>query len=140
VRNAKRPIRGRKNLSWRQAFIKAYMARGERRKTGRNLSSGNTTRTGSRVSTWMQRIRTITRDTTRSSKNNESSTNARTTKISGPAEKLTPSNPHLADGDMKEAEENSNNAMILQQKQELLATDGDDEEKCEEQKALSHLG
>jgi len=149
VRNAKRPIRGRKNLSWRQAFIKAYMARGERRKTGRNLSSGNTTRTGSRVSTWMQRIRTITRDTTRSSKNNESSTNARTTKnhqssdpeqICGPAEKLTPSNPHLAaDGDMKEAEGNSNNAMRPQQ-EEFLATDGDDEEKCEEQKALSHLG
>ena len=148
MRNAKRPIRGRKNLSWRQAFIKAYMARGERRKTGRNLSSGNTTRTGSRVSTWMQRIRTITRDTTRSSKNNESSTNARTTKdhqssdpeqISGPAEKSTPFNPHLVDGDMKEAEGNSNNAMRPQQ-EEFLATDGDDEEKCEEQKALSHLG
>jgi hypothetical protein len=148
VRNAKRPIRGRENLSWRQAFIKAYMSRGERRRTGRNLSSGNTTRTGSRVSTWMQRSRTITRDTTRRSKNNESSTNARTTKdhqssdpeqISGPAEKSTPSNLHLEDGDMKEAEGSSNNATRPQQ-QELLATDGDDEDKCKEQKALSHLG
>jgi hypothetical protein len=37
VRNAKRPIRGRKNLTWRQAFIKAYTSRGERRKTGRNF-------------------------------------------------------------------------------------------------------
>ena len=152
VRNAKRPIRGRKNLSWhQQAFIKAYMSRGERRRrTGRNLSSGNT-RTVSRVSAWMQSVqrylkslrssRTSTRDTTRSSKNNES--NARTTKnnqrsdpeqISGPAEKATPSNPHLvADaGDiMKEAEGNSNNAMRPpHQQQELLATDGDDEEKC----------
>ena len=148
VRNAKRPIRGRENLSWRQAFIKAFMSRGERRKTGRNLSSGNN-RTVSKASAWKQSVkislnslrysRTITRDTTRSSKNNESSTNARTTKISGPAGKLTPSNPHLADGDMKEAEGSSNNAMRPQQQQELLATDGDDEEKCEEQKALSHL-
>jgi hypothetical protein len=40
---------------------------------------------------------------------------------------------------MKEAEGNSNNAMRPQQ-EEFLATDGDDEEKCEEQKALSHLG
>jgi hypothetical protein len=152
VRNTKRPIRGRKNLSWhQQAFIKAYMSRGERRRrTGRSLSSGNT-RTVSRVSAWMQSVqrylkslrssRTSTRDTTRSSKNNES--NARTTKnnqrsdpeqISGPAEKATPSNPHLvADaGDiMKEAEGNSNNAMRPpHQQQELLATDGDDEEKC----------
>ena len=94
----------------------------------------------------MQRSRTITRDTTRRSKNNES--NARTAKnhqssdpeqISGPPEKLTPSNLHLEDGDMKEAEGSSNNAMRPQQ-QELLATDGDDEEKCKEQKALSHLG
>jgi hypothetical protein len=96
----------------------------------------------------MQRSRTITRDTTRRSKNNESSTNARTTKdhqssdpeqISGPAEKSTPSNLHLEDGDMKEAEGSSNNATRPQQ-QELLATDGDDEDKCKEQKALSHLG
>jgi hypothetical protein len=147
----------RKKLTWRQAFIKAYMSRGERRRIDRNLSSRNT-RTGCRVSEWMQRVqkylnslrsRTSTRDTTRSSKNNES--NARTTKdhqrsdpepISGPAEKLPLSNPHLAaDGDMKEAEGNStNNAMRPQQQQELLATDGDDEEKCEEQKTLSHLG
>ena len=158
VRNAKRPIRGRKNLTWRQAFIKAYMSRGDRRKTGRNLSSGNT-RTGSRVSEWKQRVKISlnslrssrtrsTRDTTRSSKNNES-TNARTTKddqssdpeqSSGPAEKSSPSSLHLEDGDMKEAEENSNNAMIPQQQELLLATDGNDEEKCEEQKALSHLG
>jgi hypothetical protein len=82
VRSAKQPRRG-ENLSWRQAFIKAYMSRGERRKTGRNLSSGNI-RTGSRVSAWKQRVqrflkslllRTSTRD---SSRNNESN-NARTT-------------------------------------------------------------
>jgi hypothetical protein len=130
VRNAKRPIRGRRNLTWRQAFIKAYMSRGAKRRTGRSVSSGNT-RTGSRVSAWMQRAqrylkslrssRTSTRDTTRSSKNNESCLpNARTTKdhqssdpeqISGPAEKSTPFNPHLVDVDIKEAEGNSNNAM-----------------------------
>jgi len=73
------------------------------------------------------RSRTSTRDTTRSSKNNESClTNARTTKdhqssdpeqISGPAEKSTPFNPHLVDGDMKEAEGNSNNAMRPQQQE-----------------------
>jgi hypothetical protein len=33
VRSAKQPRRG-ENLTWRQAFIKAYMSRGERRKTG----------------------------------------------------------------------------------------------------------
>ena len=49
-------------------------------------------------------------------------------------EKLTLSNPHLAD-DMKEAE--GNNAMRPQQ-EGLLATDGDDEEKCEEQCIPSH--
>ena len=83
VRSAKQPRRGEENLTWRQAFIKAYMSRGERRKTGRNLSSGNI-RTGSRVSAWKQRVqrflkslllRTSTRD---SSRNNESN-NARTT-------------------------------------------------------------
>jgi len=36
VRNAKRPIRGRRNLTWRQAFIKAYMSRGAKRRTGRS--------------------------------------------------------------------------------------------------------
>ena len=83
VRSAKQPRRGEENLTWRQAFIKAYMSRGERRKTGRNLSSGNI-RTGSRVSAWKQRVqrflkslllRTSTRD---SSRNNESN-NARPT-------------------------------------------------------------
>ena len=82
VRSAKQSRRG-ENLSWRRASIKAYMSRGERRKTGRNLSSGNI-RTGSRVSAWKQRVqrflkslllRTSTRD---SSRNNESN-NARTT-------------------------------------------------------------
>ena len=32
VRNAKRSRRGEENLTWRQAFIKAYMSRGERRR------------------------------------------------------------------------------------------------------------
>jgi hypothetical protein len=148
VRNAKRPIRGRKNLSWRQAFIKAYMSRGEKRRTGRNLSSRNT-RTVSRVSAWMQRVhrplksfllRTSTRDTRSNvesnactTTNDQSSTNDRK-QISAPAEKLTSSNPHLPD-DMKEAE--GNNAMRPHQQKEFLATDGDDEEKCEEQKAPS---
>jgi hypothetical protein len=147
VRNAKRPIRGRKNLTWRQAFIKAYMSRGEKRRMGRNLSSGNT-RTGSRVSAWTQSVhrslksfllRTSTRDTRSNvesnactTTNDQSSTNRK--QISAPAEKLTSSNPHLPD-DMKEAE--GNNAMRPHQQKEFLATDGDDEEKCEEQKAPS---
>jgi hypothetical protein len=46
------------------------------------------------------------------------------------------SNPHLAD-DMKEAE--GSNTMPRPQQEEFLATDGDDEEKCEEQKTSSRL-
>ena len=80
VRNAKRLRRG-ENLTWRQAFIKAYMSRGERRRTGRNLSSGNI-RTGSRVSAWKQRVQRtlkslLPRTNARDMRSNES--NARTT-------------------------------------------------------------
>jgi hypothetical protein len=150
VRNAKRSRRG-ENLTWHQAFIKAYMSRGERRRAGRNLSSGNNRTAGSRVSAWKQRVqrlmkslllRTSTRDTSRS---NDESNNARITtnhqssnpeQDSDPAEKLPLSNPHLAD-DMKEAE--GNNTMPRPQQEEFLATDGDDEEKCEEQKPSSRL-
>jgi hypothetical protein len=152
VRSTKQPRRG-ENLSWRQAFIKAYMSRGERRRTGRNLSSGNT-RTASRVSAWKQRVQRYlnsilsrprsTRDTRRSnesnartaSKNDQSSTNQK--QVSAPAEKLTSSNPHLAD-DMKDAEGN-NTIRPQEQQEELFATDGDDEEKCKEQEAPSRLG
>ena len=67
VRSAKQPRRG-ENLTWRQAFIKAYMSRGERRRTDRNLSSGNT-RTGTTSSSVLSSLkRTITRYT----KGNES--------------------------------------------------------------------
>jgi hypothetical protein len=55
VRITKRPRRG-ENLTWCQAFIKAYMSRGERRRTGRNLSSRNNRTAGSRVSAWKQRV------------------------------------------------------------------------------------
>jgi hypothetical protein len=73
VRNVKRPRRGEK-LNWCRPSIKAYMSRGERRRTGRILSSRNM-HTGSRVSAWKQRVqrfmkslllRTSTRDTSRS--------------------------------------------------------------------------
>jgi len=147
VRSAKQPRRG-ENLSWRQAFIKAYMSRGERRKTGRNLSSGNT-RTGSRVSAWKQRVqrslnsllsRTRSTRDTRSNQSNACTTNDQSSpnqkQLSAPAEILTSSNPHLAD-DMKNAE---GIITTRPQQQDLLATDGDDEEKCEEQKASYHLG
>ena len=135
-------------MTWRQAFIKAYMSRGEKRRTGINLSSGNI-RTGSSVSAWKQRVqmslksllpRTSARDmrsnesNARTTTNDQSSTNPK--QVTAPAEKLTSSNPHLAD-DTKEAE--GNNAMRPHQ-QEFLATDGDDEEECEEQKAPSRLG
>jgi hypothetical protein len=77
VRNAKKPRRG-ENLTWRQALIKAYMSRGEKRKTGRNLSSGNT-RTGSttsRVLSFLKSLvlRTSLRDT-RSNESNAFTTN-----------------------------------------------------------------
>ena len=68
VRSAKQAPRRGENLTWRQAFIKAYMSRGERRRTDRNLSSGNT-RTGTTSSSVLSSLkRTITRYT----KGNES--------------------------------------------------------------------
>jgi hypothetical protein len=143
VRNAKRPItcRRRKKLTWRQAFIKAYMSRGERRKTGRNLSSGNT-RTVSWVSAWKQRVQRSLKSllsrtrSTRDTRSNESNAACLTKNIqSNTAPKI---NPLLADGDTKDVE--GNNTMRPQQQEEFLATNGDDEEKCEEHKVLSHLG
>jgi hypothetical protein len=148
VRSAKQPRRG-DNLSWRQAFIKAYMSRGERRRTGRNLSSGNTRTTGSRVSVLKHRVQRFlnsllsrtrsTRDT-RSNQSNACTTNDQSSpnlkQVSAPAEILTSTNPHLAD-DMKNAK---GIITTRPQQQDLLATDGDDEEKCEEQKASYHLG
>ena len=159
VRSAKRPRRGEK-MTWCQAFIKAYMSRGERKRMGENLTSRNT-RTGNSVSL-LQRIQRSLKSLllrtriTRESRSNESnahittndqSSNPRQVRFS--AEKLPLSNPHLADDMnerlrrsylyMKEAE--GNNAMRPQQQEEFLAADGDDEEKCKEQKAsLSHLG
>ena len=135
VRNAKRPRRG-ENLTWRQAFIKACMSKGDRRRTDRNLSSRNT-RTGSWASLWMQRVqrslnsflpRTSAPDSTSMTTKDQSSNRPRQVRFT--AEKLASSNPHLAD-DMKEAEEN--NAMRPQQEEEFLPMDGDDDEECKEQ-------
>ena len=118
------------------------MSRGERRRTGGNLSSRNNRTAGSRVSAWKQRVqrslksllsRTSTRDTSRS---NDEPNNARITtdhQSSNPeqdsalAEKLSLSNPHLADGDMKDVEEN-NITRPQQEQEELLAMDGADGE------------
>jgi hypothetical protein len=139
VRSAKQPRRG-EHLSWRQAFIKAYMSRGERRKTGRNLRSRNT-RTGSMVSLpqSVQRfvksilLRTSTRDTRSGESNNartttnyQSSTNPK--QDSDPSEKMAPfSNPRLNDDvvadDMKEDVEDNRKRP---QHQELVT---DEEEK-----------
>ena len=95
VRNAKR--------SRREGVIKAYMSRGERRRTERNLSSRNTRTAVSRVSAWNQRVQRslksllsrtrITRDTRSyesnawTTKNDQSSTNPN--QVSAPAEKKT---------------------------------------------------
>ena len=69
-------------------------------------------------------------------KNDQSSPNQK--QGSAPAEKSASSNPpHLANG-MKDVD--GNNVMLRPQQEELLATDGDDEEKCEEQQASSRLG
>jgi hypothetical protein len=153
VRNAKRPRRG-ENLTWCQAFIKAYMSRGERRRTGGNLSSRNNRTAGSRVSAWKQRVQrflkshlsrtrsagdtrsNVAESNARTTKNDQSSTNPRQVRAPG-ADKLTSSNPHLAN-DMKDAE--GNDTMRPHQQEEFLATDGDEEEKCEEQNASYHLG
>ena len=121
------------------------MSRGERRRTGRNLSSGNMTRTGGSWASLKQRVQrslnsllsrtSSTRDTRSNqsnactTKNDQSSPNQK--QGSAPAEKSASSNPpHLANG-MKAVD--GNNVMLRPQQEELLATDGDDEEKCEEQ-------
>jgi len=135
VRSAKQPRRRGKILSWRQAFIKAYMSRGDRRRTGRNLSSGNTrTGTTSRVlSSLKSRLSRTkgTRDTTRSNaESNAFTTNQHQSSdpekdTIAPAEQLPLSNPHLHDvaDDMKEDVED--NRMRLQQQE----SDKDEEEK-----------
>jgi hypothetical protein len=162
VRNAKRPRRG-ENLTWRRASINAYMSKGEMRRMGGDLSSGNA-RTAGRNSMVLSSLKSVvslpqrvqrslkslllrTRSTgdTRSNvaesdacttKNDQSSTNPRQVRAPG-ADKLTSSNPHLAN-DMKDAE--GNDTMRPHQQEEFLATDGDEEEKCEEQNASYHLG
>ena len=118
------------------------MSRGERRRTGGILSSRNNRTAGSRVLSWNQRVqrslksllsRTSMRDTSRS---NDEPNNTRITtdhQIGNPeqdsalAEKLSLSNPHLADGDMKDVEEN-NITRPQQEQEELLAMDGADGE------------
>jgi hypothetical protein len=127
------------------------MSRGERKRMGENLTSRNT-RTGNSVSL-LQRIQRSLKSLllrtriTRESRSNESNAHITTNdqssnprQVRAPAEKLTLSIPHLADGgDMKEVE--GNNAIKSQQQEEFLTADGDDEEKCKEQKAsLSHIG
>ena len=95
------------------------MSRGDRRRTGRNLSSGNTrTGTTSRVlSSLKSRLSRTkgTRDTTRSNaESNAFTTNQHQSSdpekdTIAPAEQLPLSNPHLHDvaDDMKEDEEDS---------------------------------
>ena len=131
------------------------MSRGERRRTGGNLSSRNNRTAGSRVSVWMQRVQrflkshlsrtrsagdtrsNVAESNARTTKNDQSSTNPRQVRAPG-VDKLTSSNPpHLADN-MKVAE--GNDTMRPHQQEEFLATDGDEEEKCEEQNASNHLG
>jgi hypothetical protein len=150
VRNAKRSRRGENLTCWRRASIKAYMSRGERKRMGENLTSRNT-RTSNRVSLLQREeisLKSLLSRTriTRESRSNESNVHITTNdqssnprQVRAPAEKLTLSNPHLVDGDMKETE--GNNAMRPQKQENFLTVDGDDEEKCKEQKAsLSHIG
>jgi hypothetical protein len=134
VRSAKCSRIG-ENLTWRQAFIKAYMSRGERR-TGRNLLGFRNIRTGGRVSAWKQRVQRslkslLLRKNTRDTRSNES--NAYTTKndqssnprqVSASAEKLTssPTNLHLAD-DMKDDVEGNNTTRPSQQQEEFLSAE-----------------
>jgi hypothetical protein len=153
ARNAKRSIRGRKNLTWREAFIKAYMSRGERMRIDRNLSSRNTNRASGSIVSLLQRVRrsslksflvrTSSHDRRWSNESNAHITtndhSSNPKQVGAPAEKLTSLYPHLAD-DMKEAE-GSSDAMSPQQQEDFLATGStDDEEKYKEQKAFSHLG
>ncbi len=131
VRNTKRPRRG-ENLTWYQAFIKTFTSRGERRRTGRDLSS----RTGSRLSL-MQRVkrslkslllRTSPCDTRSNESNAHITTNNQSSnprQVGAPADKLTSSNPHLPGvATMKEDEED--NRMRPQQQESLVK---DEEEK-----------
>ena len=134
VRSAKQPRRGENFLSWHQAFIKAYMSRGERRTTGRNLSSGNT-RTGSITSRVLSSLKSLLsrKKCTRVTRSNVESNACTTTNhqssnleqdTSAFAEKLTSSNPHLHGvATMKEDEEDNR---IRPQQQELLVLDEDE--------------
>ena len=99
VRSAKQPRRG-ENLTWRQAFIKAYMSRGERRKTGgltqeiSELIAGYQNGINVYKGLWSQFCITT---------NQQSSSNPE--QDCAPSEKLPLSNHHLHDDladDMKE--------------------------------------
>jgi hypothetical protein len=139
ARNAKRSIRGRKNLTWRQAFIKAYMSRGERMRIDRNLSSRNTNRASGSIVSLLQRVRrsslksflvrTSSHDRRWSNESNAHITtndhSSNPKQVGAPPEKLTSFYPHLAD-DMKDAEGNSSDAMSPQQQEEFLATGSTD--------------
>jgi hypothetical protein len=135
VRSAKQPRRGENFLTWHQAFIKAYMSRGLRRRTGRNLSSRNT-RTGTITSRLLSSLKSLLSRTkrTRVTRSNVESNACTTTNhqssnpeqdTSAPTEKLTSSNPHLHGvATMKEDEED--NRMRPQQQESLVK---DEEEK-----------
>ena len=140
VRSAKRSRRGEENLTWRQAFIKAYMSRGERRRrTVRNTTSRNTR--GSGIS-WQQRLQRFLKNRTTTPRDsiNESSALHVTTnhqghsnpEQDGAAAENLPSSNHFPADDLKDVEENT-----LKPK-ELANTDED--EKCEEEKASYHVG
>ena len=137
VRSAKQPRRGENFLTWHQAFIKAYMSRGLRRRTGRNLSSGNTrtgtTITSSRLLSSLKSLLSRTKRTRVTRSNVESNACTTTNRqssnpeqdTSAPTEKLTSSNPHLHGvATMKEDEED--NRMRPQQQESLVK---DEEEK-----------
>jgi hypothetical protein len=142
VRNAKRSRRGEEeNLTWRQAFIKAYMSRGERRRrTVRNTTSRNTR--GGGISWWQQRLQRFLKTeqlhyVIRSMRQVHYYTEQQTIRViqiqsrtvSAAAENL-PSSNHLPADDSKDVEENTSNP------KELANTDED--EKCEEEKDSYH--
>ena len=56
-----------------------------------------------------------------------------------PSEKLSSSNPHLQVADDMKHVERKNTFISQQQEFVVINSDGDDEEKCEEQKASSRL-
>jgi hypothetical protein len=104
VRSAKRSRRG-ENLTWRQAFIKAYMSRGvERRRTGGSTTSRNSNGVSSACKQGLRRFFKVLL-TTRDSTSNKFHQSRHPEQDSAAFNEKSPPSNHVADDDLEKCKE-----------------------------------